>query len=104
MDVKAIHEEGLRAANEAAVAAITAGEENNFCGSAWAEVHPATGREIREMKRLGIARKGVYKGAEIYVRIDIDTQSMDVREKAVKAYCDVLRSYGIPASKRSRAT
>ena len=102
MDVQKIHEEGLRAANETAITLITAGKDNMYCGSAWAEVHPARGPLIQKMLRLGIAEKGVYKGASISVRIEADTQSMDVREAAVRAYCDVLRSYGIPASPRSR--
>lgn len=104
MDVKAIHEEGVRAANEAAVAAITAGKDNLYCGCAWAEVHPARGPLIQKMLAAGIARKGVYKGAEISVPLAVDTQSMDVREAAVRAYCDVLLTYGLPISMRSRAT
>lgn len=104
MDVRAIHEEGLRAANDTAIAMITAGKDNLYCGSAWAEVHPARGPLIQKMLKQGIAEKGVYKGASISVRLVVDTQSMDVREAAVRSYCDVLKSYGIPASARSRAT
>jgi transposase InsO family protein len=104
MDVQSIHEEGLQAAKDTAVAMITAGKDNLYCGCAWAEVHPARGPLIQQMLKRGIARKGVYKGAEISVQIGIDTQSMDVREAAVRSYCEVLKSYGIPASVRSRAT
>lgn len=83
-----------------------AGKEPMYCGFAWATLRPARGKFYKALKDAGIARPGVYGGAEISVSLDFPgplCQSMDLKEAGVRRYCEVLRENGIDVWMKSRS-
>ena len=85
-------------------------EEPMYCGFASVSIHPARGRFVSTMKKLGIGSTG-YGGGYRISYYDImpkdhpysHTQSMSIREEACEAFRDELRKYGLTVYAESRA-
>jgi hypothetical protein len=101
--------------NEARDAAIAAVEtfyakhgDPMYCGFAWVTVAGNTSFG-RKAKALGKARPANPKGLQFWANEATVgkraswTQSMDMKEAAMYAFCAVLRKHGIDASSDSRA-
>ena len=85
-------------------------EEPMYCGFANVSIHPARGRFVSTMKKLGIGSTGCGGGYRIsyYDIMPKDhpyshTQSMSIREEACEAFRDELRKYGLTVYAESRA-
>jgi hypothetical protein len=83
--------------------------EPMFCGFASATIYPARGRLVSWLKENGIGSNG-YRGGWRISSYDImkghshcSTQSLDIKETACDAFCDVLKKYGIEAYAEGRA-
>ena len=84
--------------------------EPMYCGFANVSIHPARGRFVSTMKKLGIGSTG-YGGGYRISYYDImpkdhqyrSTQSMDIKEVACDAFADELKKYGLTVYSESRA-
>jgi hypothetical protein len=107
-----LHEEAQAAAQKAVDEAIQKYGENNsaflYCGFAWAVIKPARGPFVTALKRAGVGSSGTYGGWRIsaYDMFNLPpklSQSMELKEIGVRAYCDALKQHNIPISSHSRA-
>ena len=117
-DILDIHTEAKQAAKNAVGKFLadwnekTGGNEYGepmYCGFANVSIHPARGRFVSTMKKLGIGSTGYGGGYRIsYYDIMGDhkyshTQSMSIKEEACEAFRDELRKYGLTVYAESRA-
>ena len=83
--------------------------EPMYCGFANVSIHPARGKFVSMMKKLGVGSNGYGGGWRIsYYDIMGDhkysnTQSMSIKEEACEAFRDELRKYGLTVYAESRA-
>ena len=84
--------------------------EPMYCGFANVSIHPARGKFVSMMKKLGVGSNG-YGGGWRISYYDImpqdhqyrTTQSLDIKEIACEAFRDELRKYGLTVYAESRA-
>lgn len=77
-----------------------------LCGFAWVTIKPARGALVTLLKSLGIGYKGYYGGWQISA-FDLSatagaTQSVEIKEAAVRAAAKVLSEHGVTCSSSSR--
>lgn len=96
-------------AREVATEYVTKHGEPMYCGFASATIYPARGSLVKWLKENGIGSNG-YRGGWRISSYDIlaghpycSTQSLDIKETACDAFCDVLEKYGIEAYAEGRA-
>lgn len=101
--------EACEKAREAATQFVEKHGEPMYCGFASATIFPARGKLVSWLKKEGIGSNG-YRGGWRISSYDImrghshcSTQSLDIKETACGAFCDVLKKYGVEAYSEGRA-
>jgi hypothetical protein len=101
--------EACEQAKEAATEYVEKHGEPMYCGFASVTIYPARGRLVSWLKDNGIGSNG-YRGGWRISSYDImkghshcSTQSLDIKETAMDAFCDVLKKYGLEAYAEGRA-
>jgi hypothetical protein len=109
VEPKAMYAEACIAAKHKATEYVTKHGEPMFCGFASVTIYPARGRLVSWLRANGIGSNG-YRGGWRISSYDImaghkycGTQSLDIKETACDAFCDVLKKYGIEAYAEGRA-
>ena len=104
-----MYQEAREAAMEAATQFVEKHGEPMFCGFASVTIYPARGRLVSWLKDNKIGSNG-YRGGWRISSYDVmkghshcSTQSLDIKETACDAFCDVLKKYGIEAYAEGRA-
>ena len=103
VDPKEMFDEACEQAKVAATNFVNEHGEPMFCGFANATIYPARRKLVSWLKSEGIGGNG-YRGGWRISSYDImrghpycSTQSLDLKETAMSAFCDVLKKYGIEA-------
>jgi hypothetical protein len=109
VEPKAMFAEACDKARAVATEYVKKHGEPMFCGFASATIYPARGRLVSWLKDNKIGSNG-YRGGWRISSYDImkghshcSTQSLDIKETACDAFCDVLKKYGIEAYSEGRA-
>jgi len=109
VDPKEMFLEACEKAREAATQFVEKHGEPMYCGFASATIFPARGKLVSWLKSEGIGSNG-YRGGWRISSYDVmrghkfcSTQSLDIKETATDAFCDVLKKYGIEAYSEGRA-
>ena len=104
-----MYQEACEQAREAATEYVEKHGEPMYCGFASVTIYPARGRLVSWLKDNKIGSNG-YRGGWRISSYDImkghshcSTQSLDIKETACDAFCDVLKKYGIEAYAEGRA-
>jgi hypothetical protein len=106
---KAMFQEACDKAREVATEYVEKHGEPMYCGFASVTIYPARGRLVKWLRDNGIGNNG-YRGGWRISSYDVikghpycSTQSLDIKETACDAFCDVLKKYGIEAYAEGRA-
>ena len=109
VDPKAMFAEACDKAKEVATEFVTKHGEPMYCGFASVTIYPARGKLVKWLKDNSIGSNG-YRGGWRISSYDVmkghpycSTQSLDIKETACDAFCDVLKKYGIEAYAEGRA-
>lgn len=104
-----MYREACEVAKGAATEFVQKHGEPLYCGFASATIYPARGRLVSWLKENGIGSNG-YRGGWRISSYDVmaghshcSTQSLDIKETAMDAFCGVLKKYGIEAYSEGRA-
>ena len=109
VEPKAMFQEACDNARAVATEYVDKHGEPMYCGFASVTIYPARGRLVKWLGDNGIGNNG-YRGGWRISSYDImkghshcSTQSLDIKETACDAFCDVLKKYGIEAYAEGRA-
>jgi hypothetical protein len=109
VEPKAMFAEACDKARAVATEYVKKHGEPMFCGFASVTIYPARGRLVSWLKDNKIGSNG-YRGGWRISSYDVmkghshcSTQSLDIKETACDAFCDVLKKYGIEAYAEGRA-
>lgn len=109
VEPKDMYAEACDRAREAATEFVEKHGEPMYCGFASVTIYPARGRLVKWLRDNGIGSNG-YRGGWRISSYDVmkghpycSTQSLDIKETACDAFCDVLKKYGIEAYAEGRA-
>jgi len=109
VEPKTMFQEACDRAREVATEFVTKHGEPMYCGFASVTIFPARGKLVKWLKDNSIGSNG-YRGGWRISSYDVmkghpycSTQSLDIKETACDAFCDVLKKYGIEAYAEGRA-
>lgn len=109
VEPKTMFQEACDKAREVATEYVKKHGEPMFCGFASVTIYPARGRLVSWLKENKIGSNG-YRGGWRISSYDVmaghshcSTQSLDIKETACDAFCNVLKKYGVTAYSEGRA-
>jgi hypothetical protein len=109
VEPKTMFQEACDKARAVATEYVKKHGEPMYCGFASVTIYPARGRLVSWLKDNKIGSNG-YRGGWRISSYDVmaghshcSTQSLDIKETACDAFCDVLKKYGIEAYAEGRA-
>ena len=109
VEPKTMFQEACDKAREVATEYVQKHGEPMYCGFASVTIYPARGRLVSWLKENKIGSNG-YRGGWRISSYDVmaghshcSTQSLDIKETACDAFCDVLKKYGVTAYAEGRA-
>jgi hypothetical protein len=109
VEPEAMYAEACQKAKDTTTEYVAKHGEPMYCGFASITIYPARGRLVKWFRDNGIGSNG-YRGGWRISSYDIlkghpycSTQSLDIKETACYAFCDVLKKYGIEAYAEGRA-
>ena len=105
MDIQAIHNEAMVAANLAQAEWLQQHGDGAYCGFAWVNVYVdrTNSKAAKELMSIGFRKDYVPKRLNFWKPGAYNGQSMDVHEQGARAYAAVLTKYGFRAYMGSRA-
>jgi len=109
VEPKQMFAEACEKARTVATEFVTKHGEPMYCGFASVTIFPARGKLVKWLKDNSIGSNG-YRGGWRISSYDVmkghpycSTQSLDIKETACDAFCDVLKKYGIESYAEGRA-
>lgn len=93
MELVQVHQEAVRAAQQATQSFLAQHGDRDCCGFAWVTVYEkGTSKFVRELKKLGF-RRAYGGGYQLWNPSGSHTQSITAKEEGAQAYVAVIRKH-----------